>query len=405
MDRRTILALMAAGMVTNCSSLGAANGDRSTLVGYLRTNWSRDPLSFGSYSYVAKIEQPGDREELARPISERLYFAGEACHPSYNSTVHAAYESGQMTAQAVAATSARRIGIVGGGMSGLSAAHALSALGREVTVLEARDRLGGRVWTSRQLDAPLDLGASWIHGPDGNPLTRLADELDLARLRTDASYAVRGGNGKKLSSFAAPSWLFEENEVQVAFGVDPDLLDPRVIGKGDGYSGDDVIFAEGYAPLLAALEGSYHVQLSAQVSSIAIGDDSVDLGLGDQSALAFDAVIVTVPLGVLKAGSIAFSPSLPDEKRAAISRIGMGTLDKLYLRFESAFWDDKTWIHTPDTGRPRGEFNQWMNLEPYLGEPILLAFNGGSAAHALAELSDADMLKAALATLDAAYGF
>ncbi len=394
---------MAAGMVTNWSSLGAATAGRSALVGNLRTNWSRDPLSFGSYSYAAKVEKPGDREELARPIRESLYFAGEACHPSYNSTVHAAYESGQMTAQAVAATSAQRIGIIGAGMSGLSAAHALSSLGREVTVFEARDRIGGRVWTSTDLDAPLDLGASWIHGPNCNPLTTLADGLGLARLRTADSYAVRGGDGKKLGMFAAPGWLFEENEVQVAFGVDPDLLDPRIVGKGDGYSGADVIFAEGYSPLLAALEGGYDVQLAAQVETVSIGQDSVVIGLGDQSSSAFDAVIVTVPLGVLKAGSIAFDPRLPDEKLAAISRIGMGTLDKLYLRFESAFWDDKTWIHTPDTGRPRGQFNQWMNLQPYLGEPILLAFNGGSAAHALAELSDEDMPKAALATLDAAY--
>jgi len=61
--------------------------------------------------------------------------------------------------------------VVGAGVAGLACAVHLVAAGFEVVAVEARDRAGGRVSTSDELGMPLDLGASWIHGVDGNPLT------------------------------------------------------------------------------------------------------------------------------------------------------------------------------------------------------------------------------------------
>ena len=84
-----------------------------------------------------------------------------------------------------------KILVVGAGMAGLSAARILHDAGYVVTLLEGRDRIGGRVWTSRKwADAPMDLGGSWIHGVRGNPLTALADEIDAPRLPTDYDSAV-----------------------------------------------------------------------------------------------------------------------------------------------------------------------------------------------------------------------
>lgn len=403
-DRRTLLAAISANLVMCAAPLRAGDGTARHLAGYLRTNWSKDPLSLGSYSYPAKASQPGDRRVLAEPVADTLFFAGEACHPDYASTVHAAHESGLLAAKAVARTTHRRIAVIGAGISGLSAARMLSQAGREVTVLEARDRIGGRIWTSAALDVPLDLGASWIHGIRGNPLSKLADSLGLARFETPDSYAVRDGRGNRMRRGSEPGWLFRELEIQTGFGTEPELLDPRALSRGDGYGGRDVAFRSGYAAILRALEGSYEVVLSRKVGRVTMTADGVVLEVEDMGALAFDAVIVTIPLGALQAETIAFDPPLPEPKQAAIARAGMGVLDKLYLRFDDVFWDDVTWICTPETGMPRGRFNLWLNLHPYLGEPILAAFNGGSAALALAELADDDLVGQALGILGSAYG-
>src|SRR5476651_1575617 len=65
--------------------------------------------------------------------------------------------------------------VIGAGIAGIAAAQRLQRAGCRVTVIEARQRLGGRIWTDHSWpDAPVDLGASWIHGVQGNPVAALA---------------------------------------------------------------------------------------------------------------------------------------------------------------------------------------------------------------------------------------
>lgn len=75
--------------------------------------------------------------------------------------------------------------IVGAGMAGLSAARSLAGAGWPVRVLEARDRIGGRVYTSRDWGVPLEMGASWIYGATGNPLMELAQKAQAQLVPTD----------------------------------------------------------------------------------------------------------------------------------------------------------------------------------------------------------------------------
>ena len=80
-----------------------------------------------------------------------------------------------------------RVLIVGAGVSGLAAARELQRAGYAVTILEARERIGGRVWTDRRFATPIDLGASWLHGGPGNPLKPVAASTG----NTDAGERLR----------------------------------------------------------------------------------------------------------------------------------------------------------------------------------------------------------------------
>ena len=75
--------------------------------------------------------------------------------------------------------------IIGAGIAGLAAANQLNAYGHKVKILEARNRIGGRIWTNRSMGMPIDMGASWIHGVKGNPIKKLAKKYDIKTSETD----------------------------------------------------------------------------------------------------------------------------------------------------------------------------------------------------------------------------
>ncbi|MEM7240577.1 MAG: FAD-dependent oxidoreductase [Pseudomonadota bacterium] len=364
--------------------------------GYLITRWAQDPWAFGSYSHIAKGATPRDRVALRKPLGDTVFFAGEAAHSDYPSTVHGALLSGRDVAAKVQDTGAKRIAIIGAGFAGLGAAHWLTNNGSDdVTVFEARNRIGGRVWTNTDLGMPLDLGGSWIHGVRNNPLTEIADALGVKRHRTNYTEAIIIKPGAK-RSLRMPNWM-DDVWVRQEYGADPDWLSPQAEEEGDYYRGHDVLFQNGYASLLPGLKGAYETRLNTPVTQIDWGD-----GFTINGADTFDAVIVTVPLGVLKAGKINFSPALPKSKTKAIQRLGMGVLDKLYLRFDQVFWDaDVEWL-VYSTPEPNG-YPTWLNLYRHTGHPVLMAFAGGSAAHRRAAKSDAEILKGAEDALENMY--
>jgi len=394
MDRRSFLAgLSAAPFLPAPWAMAQDLG----LQGYLRTNWSQDPWSFGSYSFTPKGARQRDRRTLEAPIDNQVFFAGEAVFPFRNSTVHAAHESGLRTARMLDdRLDGNRVAIIGAGMSGLTAAHWLSEKSYDVTIFEARDRIGGRIWTSRDLGAAVDLGASWIHGPDGNPLTDLANAQNQMRVPTSESYiAVKAG--KEIED---PAWLASELEIELSFGARPSEINFSSYALTEDYGGQDVVFPEGYAQIFGALVGDYDLRLQSPVSEVIQNASGVVL-----NGELFDAVIVTVPLGVLKAGALTFSPALPKAKQRSINRLRMGLLDKLYLKFERPFWHtDKTWISIPETGLPKGQFVQWLNFTGVNGAPILMAFNGAQTARDLAKLPDQEIVERGLTALRAGYG-
>jgi len=105
---------------------------------------------------------------------------------------------------------------------------------------------------------------------------------------------------------------------------------------------------------------------------------------------------------VLKAGDVEFVPALPAYKRQAMSRLGMGVLDRLWLRFPRVFWDadaDLLGYVSPTKGR----WCEWYNLAQHTGEPILVGFNAAAHARELERLSDAEVVAEAMAVLRTIY--
>ncbi|MDJ0627441.1 MAG: FAD-dependent oxidoreductase [Rhodobacter sp.] len=303
--------------------------------------------------------------------------------------------SGRRAARLVMRTSAQNVAVIGAGFAGLGAAQSLHAAGLSVTVFEARDRLGGRVWTDTSLGIPLDMGASWIHGILNNPLTKLANLLGIPRSASNFdSFAVVDGRGARLGSRAIPRWFTERWEIDLEYAASRRQLSPIATEEGQMLLGPHVVFPGGYGQLIAGLTGGYPIRPNHQVSSIAYRRAGVTLNGSER----FDAAIVTAPLGVLKAGAIAFDPALPPGKQTAIDRLGMGLLDKTYLHFPSAFWPAKT--HFLGVARPVPHpFAHWVNLAPHTGHPVLCAFNGAEEAGRLDDMSDNDLIAQALDAL------
>lgn len=365
------------------------------------TRWGRDPLARGAYSHLTARASPSDRKILGRPSPPR-FFAGEAIHRGYPATVHGALLSGRKAARKVAKYGAGSCVVIGAGAAGLGAAHALAAAGVDVTVLEARTRIGGRVWTADVWGERLDLGASWIHGLTRNPLTQLASDAGATLAPTDyTNWVVRDGDGQLVAPSERPRAFLDVVSIEHEYGADVEWLHPDVEEEGKDLRGGDALFPNGFVEVFEPLLGGFELELGVLVTRIDTTPTGVVVTAGNVRRVA-DAVVITVPLGVLKAGDIDFDPPLEPDRLAAIDRLGMGTLDKVYLRFDHAFWD----VHAERlgyVGTPRRWFAEWYNLAAYLDTPILLGFNAGSAADELAERSDDELVGIAMRALRSMY--
>jgi monoamine oxidase len=185
--------------------------------------------------------------------------------------------------------------------------------------------------------------------------------------------------------------------------------------------GEEVVFPSGYDRIAHALAAGLDVRLGAVVTRIEWGDAGaagagarptssagaearvrvhVRDASGRTSVLEADHAIVTLPLGVLKAGTVAFAPDLPAAHRGAVERLGMGLMNKVWLTFPRRFWGDADWINR--IADPVGHFTQFF--APRTPTPMLAAFHTGTRARDLEARSDDETVVAAVAALRAVYG-
>lgn len=343
----------------------------------------------------------------------------------------------------------RSIVIIGAGMAGLAAGRMLSDAGDGVTLLEARARIGGRIHTSRLwADVPADLGASWIHGIAGNPVTTLARKAGVPFVTTDFERTRRYGDPALPLSDAgeATARAVVDQAITVAEGLETDIplseavrrvlaqrpalgpaeraqlafhlaadyeqdyggsiaaLSARSIAADASFGGPDAIFPQGYDALCSWLARGLDIRRNAPVRALDRSGKGVRVTLADGSIVVADKVILTVPLGVLKAGGIAFTPALPPDHDAAIAKLGMGLLNKHWLRFDAVRWPaEADWLEYVAPAEP-GRWGQWVSLARTTGAPVLLTFSGADPARAIEALPDRAIVAEAMVAARAMFG-
>ena len=345
-----------------------------------------------------------------------------------------------------------RIIVIGAGIAGITAAKKLQAQGYRVIILEGRDRIGGRIWTDNSLGSPLDLGAAWIHTVDGNPISPLvkqfgiqtvisdlksqwnykgvkqllseSDELLISRafqLFIDRVNKLKKGSsssqqitladiaqqiieseeltGVTLKGFRATLFSTIESEV----GDDIANLGVKGFDEDSEFSGADVVFPQGYTQLVQALSTDLDVRTKHLVQQVDYDDNGVKVTT-DHGVFNGSRVIVTVPLGVLKRGSIKFSPELPEAKLAAIEQLGMGALNKLVLKFPKQFWPSQPHTMAYINGNIPDRYIEFYNWQKYIQQPILVALFSGDFSRSLSQMAELEVKQNIMSDLQAMFG-
>jgi monoamine oxidase len=113
--------------------------------------------------------------------------------------------------------------------------------------------------------------------------------------------------------------------------------------------------------------------------------------------------VVTLPLGVLQRGDVLFDPPLPESKKQAIARVGVGLLNKAYLRFPRRFWPVKAdWIGL--VSEPKGRWSEFLNVSRFIDQPILLGFNAAAYARRLEPMNDQQTINDVMTALRSMFG-
>lgn len=409
----------------------------------MTTDWNRDPWARGSYSALPPGSTGVERTVIAEAvIGDRIAFAGEYADDLYPATVQGALRSGRAAADRILARGHGRVIVVGAGMAGIAAAAALRDAGVDVVVLEARDRIGGRIESDGRWGVPIELGAAWVHAVEGNPLVPLADragvglvpfDYDAAVYRDQATGAVSPEAGARYAelgqllgalgarpadpALSVGAWLAERGWVDDRFGawatatavdqdyaLGPDRLGSNALYEGGEWIGGDAVVAGRYAAIVDLLAEGLEVRRETAVEAVTLAGTTVTVETTTGRTERAPAAVVAVPLQVLKDEALRVDP-LPTAVRRAQRALVTGLFEKVILRYDERWWGEESVLGVVPPGRRLGDrrWTAFYDLQPAAGIPALVAFAGGAAAAERPRSAEARIAEAEQ-RLNAAFG-
>ena len=287
--------------------------------------------------------------------------------------------------------------IIGAGIAGLAAASKLGRAGLSVVMLEARDRLGGRIFGHRdqRCDAPIELGAEFIHGrppeiwkplqESGIQVTevegqnwcvfngRLApcnfsSQVDSILDQMDDSppdESFRAFLEGRFPNSTLNREQLEAKERALGYVTGFNAADPELVGvhwlvqgmrAEETIQGDRVFRPKnGYEDLIKVFQRrtashAVSVHTNTVVESVSWKPGHVEVTASNADGISVfktSQLLITLPLGVLRAppgqaGVVHFTPPLPREKAEALGKLEMGKVIRVVLRFRHRFWDSIT---------------------------------------------------------------
>ena len=323
--------------------------------------------------------------------------------------------------------------VIGAGAAGLAAADELARAGRSVLVVEARDRVGGRCYTRRLpgVPVPVELGAEFIHGrPEATfsllrragtaaidstrvQLISIGGKLQSANIFAQAQRIARKevkGRDISFRTFLARQRLPKLTRTAATMMVQGfDAADPARVSAREiveEWNGGELGLSQpraqgGYGPLLEFLAKELRIQLQTVVQRIRWKRGSVEIEgtfRGERWTAWAPRAVITLPLGVLQARGVRFSPSL----RKPLNKLASGPVVRVAMAFPSAFWEKShpgvAFFHSPATPFP----TFWTPLPMHA--PILTAWAGGPKAEKLTGRRPEALLRHALASVRSVLG-
>ena len=323
--------------------------------------------------------------------------------------------------------------IIGAGAAGLAAADSALRAGLNIEIVEAMGRIGGRAFTDTvSLPASFDHGCQWLHSADINPFREEADRRGFRYWKTSFNTRIHDGNGwldeAAIEAYEAFSHAtFDKIATAATAGDDRaaetfiDRSNPWAKLFARNYAGilatapehsatynssrytdthADWPVEDGYGALVAATYAHVPVRLNCPVTSVDWRGDAV-LVETTAGTISCRAVLVTVPVPVLKTGRLNFLPPLPDWKRHAIQHIDMGYAEKVgfWLKRDPCPGRDMHYAMLNGPGAPDAAFL----VKPY-GRPMITFFAGGHYARDLFAQGEEAAIAAATKLLGDVFG-